>query len=63
MINRYRIQTGNVYEYNAGIPGAPGGYIHIGKKIQYTANELRQMNREKCKPDHTIDWSENNENE
>lgn len=55
MINRYRIQTGSVYEYDCD----HNGYVHIGRVTQYNKSELKLMATEKCEEDsHTIDDEE-----
>ncbi len=48
MINRYRISTGTVYEYE------DNAYICIGVTSQYTKEELNRMRNTMCDKDNTI---------
>lgn len=51
-MNRYRIEHGIVYEYDAH----QNGYVCIGKTSQFHKNELFAMRNEECDEDHTISW-------
>ena len=49
-MNRYRIETGTVYEYEEDENGR-GAYHCIGRTTQYTKAQLRQMSREQINED------------
>ncbi len=48
MIDRYRIETGTIYEYENG------SYICIGRTAAYTESELNKMRSAKCNEDNLI---------
>ena len=50
IIERYRFETGNVFEYS----GEHNAYIFIGKKIGYSKEELMKMMNAKCTKDHVL---------